>query len=202
MPRKKIGVDIDDVLSRSAEGFAGFSNQHWGKKHQAEDYTEDWAAFWNVSLEEALRRVEEVYASGLFGKFLHFEAALSALHQLAQKYELIVITSRQTTAKADTDEWVRQHFPNIFSAVHYAGIWDADADPYHLLKQTKAELCRDLGVHYLIDDQPKHCIAAAEGGIDALLFGDYGWNRSVTLPTGVTRVKDWRSVVDYFNEQS
>lgn len=202
MVRQKIGVDVDDVLSRSAEGFADFSTKRWGKAHRAEDYTEDWAAFWGAPLEEALQRVKEVHTSGVFGKFLHFEAALPALRELAQRYELIVITSRREQLKPETDAWIARHFPDVFSGVHYAGIWDREADPHHLLKQTKASICRELGVQYLIDDQPKHCIAAAESGINALLFGDYAWNRSGELPARVTRVKDWQSVVHYFNEQS
>jgi hypothetical protein len=53
-----------------------------------------------------------------------------------------------------------------------------------------------------IDDQPKHCVAAADIGIKALLFGEYSWNRTDTLPVGVARVKDWVAVLQYFDEQS
>jgi hypothetical protein len=39
-------------------------------------------------------------------------------------------------------------------------------------------------------------------GVQALLFGDYGWNRKEKLVKGVTRVKEWAAVLQYFDEQS
>lgn len=52
-----------------------------------------------------------------------------------------------------------------------------------------------------IDDQLKHCQAAASLGIKAVLLGDYPWNRTEKLPSGVTRCKDWPAVLEYFNER-
>jgi hypothetical protein len=47
-----IGIDIDDVLSRSAEGFTAYSDKRWGNGHKIEQYDEDWAKFWGVPAEE------------------------------------------------------------------------------------------------------------------------------------------------------
>jgi hypothetical protein len=94
-------------------------------------------------------------------------------------------------------------FPGIFNGdIHYVGIWGSGAHILNKLRQTKAELCRELDIDYLIDDQLKHCIGVAEIGIRALLFGDYSWNQVNQLPKMVTRVKDWAAVLEYFNEQS
>ena len=67
------------------------------------------------------------------------------------------------------------------------------------MHRTKAELCQKLGVDCLIDDQLKHCIGVAELGMEAILFGDYGWNQSEALPTGVRRVVSWKGVEEYFD---
>ena len=40
-------------------------------------------------------------------------------------------------------------------------------------KLTKGMLAKEIKADYLIDDQLKHCSAAAELGIPALLFGVY-----------------------------
>ena len=50
----------------------------------------------------------------------------------------------------------------------------------------------------MIDDQPKHCLSAAECGVEALLFGNYRWNQLADLPDRVTRVQDWEEVERYF----
>jgi hypothetical protein len=78
-------------------------------------------------------------------------------------------------------------------------MWDViTKDSIH---QTKGELLKSLGAQYHIDDQPKHCISALQQGIQPLLFGDYSWNRSVELPEGIVRVKNWQEVTEYFNAE-
>lgn len=207
MSRQTIAIDIDDVLSANAEGFAKYSNRRWGHNITAEDYTENWAEVWGVPLEEALERANELHASGAFGEYQHIEQAVPVLKALRKKYDLVVVTSRRTVIKPETDRWVERHFPGLFSGIHYAGIWDnargGDKAAFaRRINNTKAELCREIGAEYLIDDQVKHCVSAAEAGITCLLFGDYKWNRSVELPKGIVRVQDWDEVARYFHAQS
>ena len=64
---------------------------------------------------------------------------------------------------------------------------------------TKGELARDLKVDYLVDDQPKHCLSAAEHGVKTVLFGDHKVGRNLRLPTGVIRARNWREVLEYFD---
>jgi uncharacterized HAD superfamily protein len=201
MIKKVIAIDIDDVLSASAEGFAAFSNKRWNANVTADDYDEDWSKFWKVPLEVALTRREEAHASGTFSTYAVIEKATEALNQLKERFELIVVTSRQKRLKPETDAWLAKHFPDIFSTVHYAGIWDTD-DVKAAIKKHKAELCRELGADYLIDDQLKHCLGAAECGMQALLFGNYKWNRSSELPKNITEVYSWDDVLRYFNGKS
>jgi len=197
--RPTVGIDIDEVLSRSVEGFTAYSNKRWGTIHNAENYDEDWAMFWNVSMKEAQKRADEIYSSGVFSTYQPFEQALPVLRRLSATKDLLVITSRRRSVASETDAWVRSHFPNIFRNIHYAGIWDDTTNVRHKLNQTKADTCRELGVNYLIDDQLKHCIAAAETNIEAILFGNYNWNEISQLPAGVTRAIDWIAVEQYFD---
>jgi 5'(3')-deoxyribonucleotidase len=201
MSRKTIAIDIDDVLARSAEGFAAFSNEQWGSNMTPDHHTEDWVVAWGVSLDEALERSKVVHASGVMGRYEHYEAALPVLVALHGKYDLVVLTSRRLVLKPETDQWIEDRFPGLFSAVHYAGIWDGTNkdDAYKRLKYTKAEICREIGADYLIDDQLKHCLAAAEAGLEVLLFGNYKWNQSAKLPKKVTRVAGWPAVQEYFD---
>lgn len=202
--RITIAIDIDDVLSRSAEGFVAFSNNRWGMELTVNDYHEAWAKVWGVSLKEAEQKGAEFHKSGVIGTYIPHSSAYAVLKRLSQRYRLVVITSRRETIKALTDDWLDRHFPNIFDEVQYAGIWDkrrpTDDNVEELLSTTKADICSALRVNYLIDDQPKHCIGAAQAGIKSLLFGKYPWNESPTeSPEGMTRVHDWGDVARYFD---
>jgi len=194
-----IAIDIDDVLAANAEGFVEFSNRRWGTTLTSEDYDEHWAQVWRVNDEEAEERAQKYAASGTHRHFKKITGADKALMELAKGYKLVVVTSRRRAMEKDNQDWLDEHFPGVFTEVHYAGIWDKMQSGR--INITKAETVREIGADYLIDDQLKHCISAAEAGIKALLFGDYSWNQTSSLPEGVTRVKDWKAVLEYFNEK-
>lgn len=194
---KTIAVDIDDVLAISARALVEFSNARWGTHLTVEDYDEDWAKMWGVDHAEESRRSDVWHTSGGIVQKQPREEGLKVLKELAKSYKLVVATSRRKIIQKDTEDWITKHFGGIFSAVHFSGIWDARTPQSHM--QTKAQMCADIGADYLIDDQVKHCVGAAENGVQALLFGDYAWNRSAVLSAGVTRVNDWQAVGDFFN---
>lgn len=202
MSKQTIAVDIDDTLSASAEAFADFSNKQWGMKLTTEHVTEDFAKTWGVTREEAVPMIEEFFTSDIHHNYRSFQEALTVLRALKPRFRLIVVTSRRRRLKPVTDAWIERHFPNIFEEIVYAGIFD-DSNPdnaHHRLKQTKAELCRELKADYLIDDQPKHCIATAELGIHALLFGDYAWNRDLKAEHDkLTVVRSWQEIEEFFD---
>lgn len=196
--KKTIAVDVDDVLAISAKGWVGFSNAEWGHALTTEDYLEDWGTMWGVGSDEYARRRDILYGSEIVKDFDHFEDATAVLRKLAKSYHMVITTARVEQNRAVTLEWLARHFDGIFEAVHLAGFFDKG----HLnaLSLTKQELLKSVGADYMIDDQPKHCLAAAEAGIQAILFGDYSWNRDIgVLPTGVTRCKDWLAVGEYFD---
>lgn len=201
---KTIAVDIDDVLAANAEAFVAYTNKKWGTNLTIDDYDEHWAKVWQVEHDEERKRVNEIYASGIFKKYRHFPEALPVLNELAQRYKLVVLTSRQKSLAGDTIDWVQKYFKNVFSEIHFSGIWDDwNKKSSEMIHHTKAEIAGQIGADYLIDDQLKHCGAAAGAGIKTILFGDYKWNQTKeSLPKNMTRAKDWPEVLKYFNGQS
>ncbi|MGF7228536.1 MAG: 5' nucleotidase, NT5C type [Candidatus Saccharibacteria bacterium] len=201
MQKKQIiAFDIDDVLAKTAEGFTTYSNAQWGTTLLPSDFSEDWINMWQVAPEEMLRRSKIFHGSDVV---LHYEpnfGAVAVLDKLRTTYDLRLATSRQHGHKEYTSTWIDAHFPEMFNDIHYSGIFDDDSLSAH--KRTKADLLEEIGATYLIDDQLKHCIAAAERGIKAVLFGDYTWNQADVLPPGVHRCATWKEVAEYFDEQS
>jgi len=195
MRRLKIAVDVDDVLAENAAGFVAFSNQRWDTSLTIDDYDEHWAKLWqDVDDIEARRRADEFHCSGVVRGYGYIKGGYEALTRLSRHHQLVVVTSRRLQIKADTLAWIDKYFPGMFTKdmVYFAGIWDKVTAESHML--TKANLIDRIDADVLIDDQLKHCLAVAETGRQALLFGDYKWNRSDFLPYQVRRCFDWASV--------
>ncbi len=200
--KQVIAVDIDDVLAFTAEGWVDFTNKTWGMNLSADDYDEDWVKVWNIEYADALKRRDVVFGSGIHSQFEYNKEAKSVLQSLARKYRLIVVTSRLEIVRAETMDWLDKHFKGVFEDVKFSGFYDKhfqNEDYQDAVKQTKADLLQQLGASYLIDDQPKHCFAAAKIGVTSLLFGVHKWSQIEKLPDKVVRVKDWMEVERYFD---
>ncbi len=195
-----IAVDIDDVLGLSADEFIRYTNKKWGTKLTVEDYDEHWAKVWKIDNEEEADRLAIEYIEHSNHLVKSHKDALEVLTELSQTYKLVIATARRTRFQSDTKAWINNHFGDLFSEIHYAKIWDEVTK--ERIQATKTEVLRQIGADYLIDDQPKHCIAAAEVGIKTVLFGDYSWNRETKLLPNMTRAKNWQEVLEYFDEQS
>lgn len=197
MSKPTIVIDIDDVLAAHAEGMVAFSNKEWGTNLTVDDYDEHWAKMWKTDPKETERRAELFHVSGVVADYRHDEGAMAVLKKLKKTYKLIVLTSRRRAIEYETKIWIAQYFPGLFDEIFFTGFWDSPTTGAHTL--TKAQLAEELKADFLIDDQLKHCFAAAEVGIQALLFGNYGWNEADMLPKNVFRAADWQKVGEYFS---
>lgn len=197
-----IAVDVDDVLAATAEEFVNFSNKRWGTNLTPDDFDEHWAQMWKVDYEEEARRREHIVKAKVYLKPRFFNEAKPVLEKLSRDYKLVIVSSRGPGIRGETIAWLETAFGTVFSEYHFAKIWeDLKIHTKVKIKMTKGELLNEIGANYLIDDQPKHCKAAAKAGIIALLFGNYRWVKQAKLAPGMVRVKDWQEVEEYFDAQ-
>lgn len=198
MKKPTIAIDIDDVLADYAAGFIEFSNVHWGTNLTVDDYDEHWANVWKVDVEEVIQRAETMHEKNMVRSLARKPDAHPVLERLSHRFNLMVVTSRRIQNKEDTLAWLRLHYPMLLlNDVTFSGFFDTVTDDS--INRTKGDIIALAGADYMIDDQVKHCLSAAERGIEALLFGDYKWNQLAELPSRVTRVVDWESVERYFD---
>lgn len=198
MTRKIIAVDIDDVLAAAAEGWISYSNERWGMNLKLHQYDENWREVWGVDDDESSKRQQIIYDSGIQGRFDTKKGAREVLLKLSERYDLVITTSRVKKIHHHTMAWIEEHFSGIFKDIHLTGLYDIMTEKSYT--GTKADLIAKIGADYLIDDQPKHCLAVAEAGVEAILFGDYPWNHDIgELPPRVTHCHDWAAVGDYFD---
>ncbi len=193
-----IAVDIDDVLSSQTDVIIAFSNSEYGTKLTREDLKRPgdyWGYYynlWEVDKEEGAERFKKFLDEKYPLKQVIHKDTREVIRKLTQKFRLEIITSRKSNYQQVTLEWIEQHIPGVFDGVHFTDVWSKGEGA------KKAKVCLEIGAGYLIDDNAEHCNLAAKEGINALLFGDFGWNLTKQLHQNVTRVRDWGEVGKYF----
>lgn len=192
-----IAIDIDDVLALHAEAFVSYSNKKWRTNLKVGDYQDHWAEIWQVDEDETQRRLREYLNAGQFLRYKTVTDAEIVLKQLKKRFHLVILTARQKSLQKDTLDWVEKHFSDLFDNVYFAGVWDLPLE--QAAKMDKTAVAKQINADYLIEDQLRYALPAAKAGITVLLFGDYPWNQTKELPQGVTRVKNWREVLEYFD---
>lgn len=207
MSKKLLALDIDDVLSDSAEGFIGFCNRTWGTNLTLNDYSEHWADMWRIDYgsPEFAERVVTINNSKMFPKYARKDYAKEVLERLHENLEIVAVTSRRKLIEADTRAWIHEHYEAVIDDIVFAGIYDTDdtrsTTIHQRLSATKGDLLKDMQADYFIDDQLKHCSSSIAHDIPTILFGDYPWN-SGPLPDGrITRCVTWRDVETYFKNE-
>ena len=189
-----IAVDADDTLFDENNAVRLYMNETYGFQHTVDDYMAAgpydnfWEKIWNRSPEETQEMFESFVRSTYNENLQPVEGAVPVLKELKDKYELVIVTSRDQRNIEMTHASLALHYPAIFAEVHFVPLWGNGE------KVTKAKICNEIGASYLIDDNFDHCKLAAEAGVTAILFGDYGWNREQELLDGMVRCNDWDAV--------
>lgn len=198
---KKIAIDIDDTLADSLDVFIKKINERSSKQLAPEHYQAPYG-YWGYH-ERVLKShgididPEEIYAEIAIdqSRYPLLAGAEYAVGELAKKFEITLITSREPAAEAATIKWLKQALPNLDIKLLFA-----KNNVVGTGTKTKGQICKELGISLLIDDNPEHCISALDSGVSAILFGNYGWHHDA--PQHLVRCADWPAVLDYINEQT
>ncbi|MDB5161614.1 MAG: hypothetical protein JWM52_122 [Candidatus Saccharibacteria bacterium] len=200
--KQTIAIDIDDVITDTTEALRIWGNELSGVEISRDEFKtpgEYWGyteGVWkrnNVEHLVSYDTFEDLLASGKTYVPL-LSGASFAIQELQKKYHIILITARSPWLEKITKEWLAKEFPHSDIELFLAQSMDRRAN---LVGKTKGELCKELGVSYLIDDNIGHCQSALEEGVDVVLFGEYGWQTDA--PEDITRCRSWPEVLEYFD---
>jgi uncharacterized HAD superfamily protein len=194
-----IAVDIDDVLGDSTEAVRLWGNAKAGVELTREDYKIE-GTYWQYY--EQVWKAKDVHESlsyedtqaGMITGEIPIPLMAGASFAISELQKKLLITARETIFEEITQKWVDEHFEGQDIELYFA------MNPKHqpsMNRKTKGELCRDLGAFILIDDNVENCESALEAGVEAILFGNYGWQ--VSVPEKAIRCKDWPAVLEYFD---
>lgn len=190
-----VALDIDDVVVKHVEGFVAWSNATYGTALTVDDYTEDWGELWGVDPRNVEARKRDFFSDEIVGNFEVVEGAPEGLLALAATKKIIGVTSRRESLRPITESVLEAIAPGAFSNVIFATYFSQGVK----ITRSKAEICQQIGAESLIDDHLKHCLAVNAVGIDAILFGDYAWNRPTEeLPIGVVPADHWGEVLEHY----
>lgn len=195
--RKIIAIDIDEVLANIVDFVRLWANETTGSALKPSDYyTND--EFWNyyntiwerhgladqVNFDMVLKLLAEDQSD-----IAVIEDARRVIADLKEKYDLVFITSRPAYQEDATRRWLDEHIDTsipLYISFH-PGVNETAS--------SKGEICADLGASYLIDDNIGNCQSAVEYGVEAILFGVYGWNEDA--PAHLKRCRNWLEVGEY-----
>ena len=197
MKKQIIAVDIDEVLFPFIAQFAEFHNARYKTKLTPEQFLSyEFEHALGLNLTETIERVYEFTSQD----HLHIQPlgeAQTALKKLSEEFELHIITARNPKFEASTRAWIETYFEGIFSSIELIGYAPVMEKP-----RTKAEVCLSLGAQILIDDSVDHLKECSRLGIEGVLFGDYTWNQTESLPKGVVKCTNWEEVLEHFDGRS
>lgn len=194
MPKPLIAIDIDDTVADSTEFLRLLVNQRLELNLPTEAYLvagEYWGYYESIWREQKIDHLisyDDLNAE-MIANVPMKPGAEGALRQLADKYSLIFITTRDKTLEPLTQGWFREHLPDIDFMVYFS------STPHNDITKSKGEICRELGVSLLIDDNADHCQCARREGVGAILFGEYGWQLSQNTDS-LKRCRDWQAVLE------
>lgn len=176
-----LAVDVDEVIAYFIPALAEFHNEAFGGTVLTAQsfHSYDFCHVWGGTIEDSYVKMDGFYASSHFLNLKPIPHAFETLKKLQDDFELHVVTSRQFAIQDPTLKWVEQHFPNIFTEIHFGNHYSREGKV-----RSKPEICRDIGAVLLIDDSLQYALHCYKADIPVLLFGEYAWNqRESVCPT-------------------
>lgn len=197
-PKRTIAIDIDEVLFPMANTFLEWHNSEYGTDFTLDQMTSYYVEDLTGETEEAmLLKIKAYLDTEHYKQGKPLEGTVDAIHKLKKKFKLAIITSRDHFYRPSTKRFLESHFGGLYDELYYT----------HTVRQLDLRLpkhiiCEEIGAFALVDDHLNHIIAAAEHGLEGVLFGNYAWNQANELPSGVTRVNNWQEALEYFDAKN
>ena len=191
--RLVIAIDCDDVLIESTVFLVDAYNENFGTSVTLEHAHSAGSDQWGVQdTSLILERLTAFQHTAEYAKITPIKEAIDAVRLLAKQHELHLVTARDKSAEKVTMTMLDEYLKDCFTTIEHVG-----------KDRPKGEVCEEIGADVLIDDNLKHLVDALEHGMapgGPIRFGQYPWNQSEELPSGIVACHDWSAVlreIDY-----
>jgi len=169
----KIAFDNDDVAVDFTGMLIMFHNARYKTNLSRNDfYTTAYEKVLKVPVGEMLRRMDEFYESEYFKMITPEPYSLESFILLKKMgHDLFLVTGRKHSLVDITKRDSQRFFPNIFSSIHHANTYGAIGP-----KKSKSEICRELEIETIVDDDPLHIKDCASAGMKVFIYNK-PWNQ-------------------------
>lgn len=187
---KKIGVDLDEILSDTLTSVLEYYNKLHNTSFKREGFSSyNYWEVWGGTKENAVKLIEDYYETNYFKNIKPIIGAKENLEELKKDgYEMFIITGRSDKFKKETMDWVNQYYPNIFSEIFFANTFDIDNT-----NTKKSDICIKNNISILIEDDPYHLEDCAKAGIKTIVL-DCPWNKNFRAENSI-RTFSWKEIV-------
>lgn len=192
--KKKIGIDIDEVVVEFMKGYIDFHNKKHGTNFNLGSITNYhlWKSGFHKTKEESVRDVMEFQDSEDFNFITLIEGVKNCLKKISMDYNIIFITSRPEELKEKTRNFFYKHFPKngynfIFSGEIYGG-------------KTKSQICLEEGISIMVEDNADYALDCAKRGIKTFLL-EKPWNKNYENHENIIKVKNWEEILNKLNSE-
>lgn len=199
--KKRIAIDIDDVLAEHTDFVRRYVNEKLGVALTYEDYRIKlneydyyFKTIWESHSIDHSGLMEEIHDKYVRDQSFVtlIEGAKEAVDKLKAGYDLYAVSSRPINQLEATLDWIQREFEGIFQDVTCLGNHHNHDKIY-----SKGGYCEKIGAKWLIDDNLRHCLSAVNHGAHAILFGNYGWQLESEVPESVVWLESWEEVTGY-----
>ncbi|KAJ7071451.1 hypothetical protein C8F01DRAFT_1110575 [Mycena amicta] len=183
-----IAVDLDDVLCQTNRVVAEWHNKQYGTQMDISHfyYFYYWKnPYWGTPT-QTFEKVKQFYNTDAIFQARPVPGAREGVQALKDMgYKLVIVTARDAAIADASEQWVEKYFPGLFANLIFTGQFK-DAHLHHgevLTNLTKSQVCADVKAQILIDDSSENAIqcATALPPTPVLLFGDYQWNKRISI---------------------
>ncbi|MCK4650497.1 hypothetical protein KAT36_04680 [Candidatus Pacearchaeota archaeon] len=185
----KIAIDIDEVLCETMKSFLDFVRENKGIEKDFEDIFSH--NLWEVFEVEEKEINEIFYEIFIYGGSLDLiSGAKEGVENLSRNNELFFITSRSMNYFDKTKDFIVKNFISK-PQLYFSGDLYGDG-------KTKDEICEDLEIKLIIEDNGETSLKYAENGLNVLLL-DKPWNQKFEHEN-IFRCFSWDDILEKIRE--
>ncbi len=193
----KIGIDLDEVVADFINKFLEFYNGKYEKNILKEDiksYNLWENDFFGFDKQGAIQIVDEFYDSELFDEMELIQDATRVIRELSDDFEIFIVTSRPLRFKEKTENFLKNN-QILYEIIYSNEIHNANGS------KNKADICKELGVNILIDDNKDYAKNCAENNIKVFLLSK-PWNSNHEKHENIIKVENWQEILDIVKDQN
>ena len=187
--KDRIGIDVDDVVVNFMKWFLDYSNLNLGTNYTLDQITNYhlWELGIHKSKEESIKIVNDFQDSAHFNKIDFVEGSKEGIERISKFNDIYFVTSRPEKLKRKTEDFFYSNFPKNGYKFSFSGEIHGG--------KTKAEICKELNLKIMIEDNPSYALSCAKEGIETFLLSKY-WNKDYVEHKNLVKVKDWEELID------